>query len=92
MNEQDFINIDAERYVKSMIYKAITWLEGDGKDDFDTVLALCDAAKRLINTNNDILDYDFLIALLYKIKADVYLNSPNYLYEQIEEARGNCDY
>lgn len=92
VNEQDFINIDAERYVKSMLYKAITWLEGDGKDDFDTVLALCDAAQKLINTNNDIFDYDFLIALLYKIKADVYLNSPDYSYEQIDEIRRNCDY
>lgn len=92
VNEQDFINIDVERYVKSMLYKAITWLEGDGKDDFDTALALCDAAKKLINTNKDISDYDFLVALLYKIKADIYTYSPDYSYEQIDVIRRNCGY
>lgn len=92
VNEQDFMNIDTECYVKAMLYKARTWLEGDGKEDIDTVLALCDVAKKLINANKNISDYDFLIALLYKIKADIYLHSPDYSCEQLEEARRNCDY
>lgn len=89
-NNVDFLSIDPEKYIKALVWGAVTWIEGDGREDWQTALCLCEDAEKYLE--DSINDNVYISALINRTKGDIYLRSLEYDYDQVQMILRQCNY